>query len=89
MKHNVKQIVISTFEKNMDLCLSDYENVALKDLELDSLGFVSFIVDLENSLSINIPEEFLIIDELHSALWARRQFAVFPAVQSMAKRKSN
>lgn len=68
MKHNVKQIVISTFEKNMDLCLSDYENVALKDLELDSLGFVSFIVDLENSLSINIPEEFLIIDELPDLL---------------------
>lgn len=64
MKSEVEKIVIECFEKELNIHLDKYEDIALKDLQLDSLGFISFIVNLENIFSITIPDEYLIVNEL-------------------------
>lgn len=60
----VKEAVIEAFETNIGLDLNDYKNIALKDLQIDSFEFINFIVDIEEKLSIELPEEYLLINEL-------------------------
>ena len=64
MMNSIREIVIESFEINTEIVLEDYESIALKDLYIDSLGFINFIVDLEDKLSISLPEEYLIISDL-------------------------
>ncbi|MFC0436892.1 phosphopantetheine-binding protein [Kutzneria buriramensis] len=47
-------------------------DAALSDLGLDSLGTVSLVMELEDSLDIAIPDELLVAETFHTAatLWA-------------------
>lgn len=60
----IKEAVIEAFETNIGIDISDYQKVALKNLQIDSFEFINFIVDIETKLSIEIPEEYLFINEL-------------------------
>lgn len=42
------------------------EDLDLRDYIEDSLQFISFIVGLENSLNVEIPDDFLQIDHIGS-----------------------
>jgi acyl carrier protein len=47
-------------------------DAALSDLGLDSLGTVSLVMELEDSLDISIPDELLVAETFQTAatLWA-------------------
>lgn len=62
--NNIKEAVIEAFETNIAINLSEYQNTALKDLQIDSLEFINFIVDIEEKLSIELPEEYLLVNDL-------------------------
>lgn len=64
MIDNITHIVRDAFEINTELSADEYEDIPLSDLPIDSLGFINFIVDLEDRLSITLPEEYLAINEL-------------------------
>lgn len=44
--------------------IEDFNSINLKDYEMDSIMFVSFIVELEESFNIMIPDEYLSINQL-------------------------
>lgn len=60
----VKKAVVEAFAANITHDSNDYKNIALKDLQIDSLEFINFIVDIEEKLLIEVPEEYLLINEL-------------------------
>lgn len=64
MIDNITHIVRDAFEINTELSADEYEDIPLSDLPIDSLCFINFIVDLEDRLSITLPEEYLAINEL-------------------------
>ena len=52
----------------VDIETIETEDVNLLEYELDSLAFVSFVVDLEHKLNIVIPDEYLtysVLESLH------------------------
>lgn len=61
---DIKEIVIESFELNTGIFIDNYENTPLKDLPLESLKFINFIVDIESKFSIILPEDYLLINEL-------------------------
>lgn len=63
---DVKQIVKQTFEECTLLSLDEIRDIPIKDLNVDSYNFISFIVILEKQLKITIPDEYLLFDELPS-----------------------
>lgn len=42
----------------------DLKEMSLKELLEDSLMFISFVIELENLCDIEIPDEYLIIDNM-------------------------
>ncbi len=61
---NVREVVFELFETNVGIISEDYEQIMLKDLYMESLAFINFIVDIERTLNISLPEEYLVINEL-------------------------
>lgn len=65
----VSEIVIDCLENMgviIDINQLNDQDINLTDLNIDSLAFVSFIVDLEETLNIIIPEEYLTLDVFKS-----------------------
>lgn len=62
--NDIKEIVIESFEMCTQIILDQYEDVLLKDLPIDSMNFIAFVVEIESRLSINLPEEYLLVNQL-------------------------
>ena len=65
----VSEIVIDCLENMgviIDINQLNDQDINLTDLNIYSLAFVSFIVDLEETLNIIIPEEYLTLDVFKS-----------------------
>lgn len=41
--NKIKEAVIEAFERNIAIDFSDYQNVALKNLQIDSLEFIKIV----------------------------------------------
>lgn len=56
----IYQTIVDCFEKNgIIVSASEKEDVDLTDYEIDSVSFISFVVDLEETLKIKLPDEIL------------------------------
>ncbi len=64
MLNDIREIVIQSFEMCTQITLDECEGVPLKDLPIESMNFVAFVVELESRLSITLPEEYLLINQL-------------------------
>lgn len=64
MLNDIREIVIESFETCTQIGMDQCEGVPMKDLPIDSMNFIAFVVELESRLSINLPEEYLLINQL-------------------------
>ena len=73
-QENIKEIILSVFEdmgitiemsKSDDFC-SSLDDVNLFDYIKDSLMFISFILELEEKLGTDVPDDLLLMDYLMS-----------------------
>ena len=65
---DIRSKIISLFEENgvhLDLRLNE-QDIDLRDYIYDSLHFVSFVVELEEALEIEIADEMLLYENLSS-----------------------
>ncbi|MBR0236064.1 MAG: acyl carrier protein [Clostridia bacterium] len=62
----VKSTIIKLLENNGIIIESSEEDLDLRNYSIDSILFISFIVDVENEFAITIPDEYLTIDLLQS-----------------------
>lgn len=62
--NHIKEMVIESFETCTQIGMDQYEGVPMKDLPIDSMNFIAFVVELESRLSINLPEEYLLVNQL-------------------------
>lgn len=51
---------------NMGYYVDEKSDINLIDYGMDSIGFVSFIIEIENELKISVPEEALLIENISS-----------------------
>ena len=58
----VKNKLIETIENNGLIIDFEEEDIDLSDYSIDSLQFISIIVDIEDLFSIAIPDDYLTID---------------------------
>lgn len=64
---DIRSVVITSLAENgVHILEKEYIDVDLREYEIDSISFVSFIISLEEHLNISIPEEYLHIDVLQS-----------------------
>ena len=61
-----KKTIIKLLENNGVVIESDDGDLDLRNYSIDSVVFISFIVDLEHEFSIAIPDEYLTIELLQS-----------------------
>lgn len=62
----IKKTIVNLLENN-GVVIESYEgDLDLRNYSIDSILFISFIVDLENEFSIAIPDEYLTIELLQS-----------------------
>ena len=62
----VKRTIVNLLENNGVIVESIEEDIDLRSYSIDSIVFISFIVDLEQEFSIAIPDEYLTIGILQS-----------------------
>lgn len=62
----VKSTIIKLLENNGIIIESGEEDLDLRNYSIDSILFISFIVDVENEFAIAIPDEYLTIELLQS-----------------------
>ena len=65
----IKRSDIITVFQNMGIMVSmesESEDVDLTEYILDSMQFISFIVELERELNIEFPDEFLLYENIRS-----------------------
>ena len=62
MESNIKEKILEFISKRADCQVN--EKSALKDLGFNSLNFVELVIDLETEFNIEIPPEFLSIEEM-------------------------
>ncbi len=62
----VKTTIIKLLENNGIIIESGEEDLDLRNYSIDSILFISFIVDVENEFAIAIPDEYLTIELLQS-----------------------
>lgn len=65
MHEKVDERLKEIFEENGYLINYGEEN---EQLELDSLQFISIICDIENELSVSVPDEFLSGEQINTYL---------------------
>jgi len=46
--------------------LDENDDIDLMEYGFDSMSFISFIVEVEDALKINLPDDFLLVDILRS-----------------------
>lgn len=59
------------------------EDFELNELEMDSIQFISFIVELENCFSIEFPDELLVAENMTSF------YALINIIDELQKNKSD
>lgn len=64
--YETRKRIIKLLENNGVIIESDEEDIDLRSYSIDSILFISFIVDLENEFSIIMPDEYLTIELLQS-----------------------
>lgn len=58
----IREIIASTLKTNIDI--DDYDaNSDLRNIGMDSISFVSIVVEIENEFGIEFPNDKLIISE--------------------------
>jgi len=62
----IRKAILKLLENNGIVIESDEGDLDLRNYSIDSIMFISFIVDLENEFSIAIPDEYLTIELLQS-----------------------
>jgi phosphopantetheine attachment domain protein len=62
----VKTTIIKLLENNGIIIESGEEDLDLRNYSIDSILFISFIIDVENEFAIAIPDEYLTIELLQS-----------------------
>lgn len=62
MKDTYKKIIMELLSKRTSASVC--ETSTLKDLGMDSLDFVDFIIDLETEFIVEIPPEYFSIEEM-------------------------
>lgn len=62
----IRKAILKLLENNGVIIESDEGDLDLRNYSIDSILFISFIVDLENEFSIVIPDEYLTIELLQS-----------------------
>ena len=62
----IRKVILKLLENNGIVIESDEGDLDLRNYSIDSIMFISFIVDLENEFSIAIPDEYLTIELLQS-----------------------
>ena len=62
----VKTTIIKLLENNGIIIESGEEDLDLRNYSIDSIMFISFIIDVENEFAIAIPDEYLTIELLQS-----------------------
>ena len=65
----VKRSDIITVFQNMGIIVSmdsEFEDVDLTEYILDSMQFISFITELEQELNIELPNEYLLYENIRS-----------------------
>ena len=76
-QETVQNIILETFTemgvyidslpvKSNENAISQSDDIDLRDYVVDSLMFISFIIELESKLQVEIPAELLFIDSLSS-----------------------
>lgn len=74
----MKQIVLNSLTKaGINLIVSDGADIDLREYIQDSLVFISFIVELEENLGIEIPYEMLTYDSFSSLDEVCQRLAIF------------
>ena len=66
MIEQVKKSIIKLLQNNGVLIESNDDNLDVNNYSIDSIMFISIIVDIENQFSIAIPDEYLTIELLKS-----------------------
>lgn len=69
-KENIKVKLVDIvsrlfYENRFDTAMIEYADL-VDDLGMDSLTFISFIVEIESTFDITIPDDFLIMDDYRS-----------------------
>jgi len=62
----IRKAILKLLENNGIVIELDEGDLDLRNYSIDSIMFISFIVDLENEFSIAIPDEYLTIELLQS-----------------------
>ena len=62
----IRKVILKLLENNGIVIELDEGDLDLRNYSIDSIMFISFIVDLENEFSIAIPDEYLTIELLQS-----------------------
>ena len=63
IKEQVIEIVAELFaEANVDRDMLEYVNL-VDDLEMDSLAFISIVIEVETAFGIEVPDEMLLMEE--------------------------
>ena len=62
----VKTTIIKLLENNGIIIESGEEDLDLRNYSIDSILFISFIIDVENEFAIAIPDEYLTIELLQT-----------------------
>lgn len=60
----VREVIKNAFEIYYGLSYEESKKVPMKDIFIDSFNFIRFIVDIESNLEIEIPDNYLIINDL-------------------------
>ena len=63
---DVKEKMLMALDEIGIIVDSTQEDFDLQEYIIDSLSFISFIVNLEQQLDIEIPDDMLLITKMHS-----------------------
>lgn len=64
--NEVKRIVLRVLENNGIIVENEDMDVDLSSYSIDSIMFISFIIDMENEMSVVFPGDYLTVDVLKS-----------------------
>lgn len=63
---NIRDRIIECLDHVGILIDCDAEDVNINDYDVDSISFISFIVEVENEFGIEIPDGYLYVEVLQS-----------------------
>ena len=67
--HQYMQLLLKVLQEKFGfiVVVDDQNDFAISDYIYHSIGFIQFIVELENELNIELPDDFLVFEMLESA----------------------